>query len=201
MAEIVYDLTFEFVKLYVDTSYRSNMSYKVNRQADQMLQAARSGKQNISEGSQTSGTSKQSELRLVDVARASMEELLVDYQDFLRVNNFSVWPKDDLRSVEIRKLAYVTNRSYTTYRTYMTNPETAANCLLCVINQTNYLLDQQLRTLQKDLVQYGDFKDRHREIKKQQMFNGGPSNEEFLTSVGMRRLPNGKVVGVNDEDE
>ena len=85
-AEIVYDLTVGFCNRYLDRIYRTNKTYRT-RMGEQMEQAARSGKQNIAEGSQTSGTSKKSELKLVDVARASLEELLEDYKDFLRQNN------------------------------------------------------------------------------------------------------------------
>jgi len=112
-----------------------------------MVQAARSGKQNIAEGSQTSGTSKKSELRLVDVARASLEELKIDYEDFLRINNLKRWDKNDSRVLAVRELAYRTNKSYMTYSSYVSSPELAANCALCIINQTNYLLDRQIHAL------------------------------------------------------
>jgi len=191
MSEIVFDLTMDFTKRYIK-------SFKLSEQIEG---AARSGKQNISEGSQTSGTSKQSELRLVDVARASLEELLNDYKDFLRINNLVEWGKDDARVLAIRKLAYESNRSYTTYTTYMSNAESAANCLLTLINQANYLLDQQLRVLEKDLAQHGDFKDRYKEVRKQQLLDSGPPVDEFLKSQGLRRLENGRVVGLNEPDE
>src|SRR3989338_10248131 len=133
MAEIVFDLTFEFVKKFVNAKSRTQ---------DQMEQAARSGKQNIAEGSATSGTSKQSELRLLDVARASLEELKNDYEDFLRARHLLIWHKNDSRVLAICALAYKPDRSYATYQTHMSNSETAANCLLSLINQACYLLDQ-----------------------------------------------------------
>jgi four helix bundle suffix protein len=200
MSEIAYDFTFDFVKLYVDRTYKSDMTYKVNRQADQMLQAARSGKQNIAEGSVTSGTSKQSELRLVSVARASLEELKNDFLDFLRTHALSIWSKDDVRVLAIRNLAYRSNRSYMTYKSYLSDAESAANCILCVINQANYLLDQQLRVLEKDLTNDGDLKDRFKETRKKQMLNDGPDIDDFLKSAGLRRLENGRVVNLNDPD-
>jgi len=191
MSEITYDLTYEFVRLYVP---------KNSRTSDQMQQAVRSGKQNISEGSQTSGTSKQSELRLLDVARASLEELLVDYKDFLREKSLPIWGKDDPRVLEIRRLAYAPNKSYTIYKSYLSNPESAANCLLCVINQTNYLLDQQLKSLAKDLEENGDFKDRYREVRKEVLVGDrGPSLDDLLKQFKMKRLPNGKVVPIGEE--
>ncbi|MGD8447164.1 MAG: four helix bundle suffix domain-containing protein, partial [Desulfobacterales bacterium] len=129
-----------------------------SRTHDQMVQAARSGKQNIAEGSMASGTSKKFELKLVGVARASLEELLLDYQDFLRQRKLPLWGKDHPKAQQIRKLAYASNRSYRTYKTYIENcPETAANTLICLIHQTNFLLDQQLRNLEKQFLEQGGF--------------------------------------------
>ena len=150
MAEIVYDATATFCNRWI--SRRS-------RTPDQMVQAARSGKQNIAEGSMASGTSKKFELKLVGVARASLEELLLDYQDFLRQRNLPLWGKNHPKAQKIRKLAYASNRSYMTYKTYIegTPPEVAANTLLCLIHQTNFLLDQQLRQLEKQFLEQGGF--------------------------------------------
>ncbi len=152
-AEIVYDATVRFCDRFVDRRSRTH---------DQMVQAARSGKQNIAEGSMASGTSKKTELKLVGVARASLEELLLDYQDFLRQRGLSVWAKDHSTAQVIRKLAYASNRSYTTYRPYVEEktPEVAANTLICLINQTNYLLDQQLRQLEQQFLEEGGFTER-----------------------------------------
>jgi restriction system protein len=192
MSEIVFDFTFEFCNLYIDLKSRTK---------DQMEQAARSGKQNISEGSQTSGTSKQSELRLVDVARASLEELLNDYKDFLRTNKLSLWSKDDVRAVEIRKLAYKSYRSYATYEPYLSNSESAANCALCLINQTNYLLDQQLRSLENEFIKKGDLKDRYKEIRKQEIIGSNDNYDEFIKQFGLRRLENGMVVKIDKDNK
>jgi len=109
-----------------------------------------------------SGTSKKTELKLVGVARASLEELLLDFQDFLRQHNLRLWRKDHPKAKEVRGLCYRKNRSYLTYRPYIdaSSPETAANTLVCVIHQTNYLLDQQLRALEKDFLEEGGFTER-----------------------------------------
>lgn len=201
MAEIVFDLTNEFCAKYIDKSYKSNKTYyNPNRQADQMLQAVRSGKQNIAEASATSGTSKQSEIRLLDVARASFEELLQDYLDFLRQNNLAVWQKNDPRVLAIRKLAYVSNRTYKSYMSYMSNAEIAANCILCVINQANFLLDKQMQVLNKNLVERGDFKDRYKQIRKQQMFDVSDDYDEFLKQFNLKKLENGQVVKVDNKE-
>jgi four helix bundle suffix protein len=127
-----------------------------------MVQAARSGKQNIAEGCMASGTSKKTELKLVGVARASLEELLLDYQDFLRQRRLPLWDKQHPRAQEVRRLAWAENRSYGTYRAYVqaSSPEVAANTLICLIHQVNYLLDRQLAQLEARFLQEGGFTER-----------------------------------------
>ncbi len=122
--------------------------------------AARSGKQNIAEGCQISGTSKKTELKLIGVARGSLEELLQDYEDFLRQRNLRLWAKDSAQARAVRELAYETNRTYGTYETYTGSAEGAANTLICLIHQANYLLDQQLRALEKQFLEEGGFTER-----------------------------------------
>ncbi|MGH7817966.1 MAG: four helix bundle suffix domain-containing protein, partial [Candidatus Binatia bacterium] len=149
-AEIVYDATVKFCDKFIDRRSRTH---------DQMVQAARSGKQNIAEGSMASATSKKTELKLVGVARASLEELLIDYQDFLRQRKLALWEKGHPKSQVIRRLAYSENRSYTTYKTYIEDspPEVAANTMVCLIHQTNYLLDLLLRQLEQQFLKEGGF--------------------------------------------
>ena len=127
-----------------------------------MVQAARSGKQNIAEGRMASGTSKKTELKLVGVARSSLEELLRDFQDYLHQQGVPLWGKDDPRAREVWGLCYRKNRSYRTYRTYIEkgSPEIAANIMVCLIHQLNYLLDQQLWVLEKDFLEEGGFTER-----------------------------------------
>jgi restriction system protein len=153
MAEIVYDATVAFCDRFIERRSRTH---------DHMVQAARSGKQNIAEGSMASGTSKKTELKLVGVARASLEELLLDFQDYLRQHRLSLWGKDHAKAKEIRALAYKSNNAYWTYRPYFEDqgPETAANAAICLIHQTNYLLDQQLRALEKGFLEEGGFTER-----------------------------------------
>lgn len=152
-AELVYDATMKFCDRFIDLRSRTH---------DQMVQAARSGRQNIAEGSQASGTSKKFELKLVSVARASLEELLLDYEDFLRQRGLGLWGKDHLTAQVVRRLAYEKNRSYMTYRSYIETapPEVAANTIICLIHQTNYLLDQQLRQLEQAFLREGGFTER-----------------------------------------
>ena len=150
MAEIVYDGTVKFCDRWISRRSRTR---------DQMVQAARSGKQNIAEESMASGTSKKTELKLVGVARASLEELLLDYQDFLRQRNLQLWGKDHPRAQEIRKLASSRNRAYKTYQAYIQSPfpEIAANTMACLVHQTNFLLDRQLRQLEEKFLEQGGF--------------------------------------------
>ena len=159
MAEIVFDATVVFCDRFIDRRSRTH---------DQMVQAARSGKQNIAEGSMASGTSKKTELKLVGVARASLEELLLDYQDYLRQQGLVLWGKDHPQSREVRALCYRKNRSYATYKTYFeSSAEIAANTMICLIHQTNYLLDQQLRALEKEFLKEGGFTERLYRVRSQ----------------------------------
>ena len=161
-ATITFDFGAAFADRYIkgnssNKSYKSYTAYGSYRSFDQLFQALRSGRQNIVEASAASGTSKKTELKLLGVARASLEEALADAEDFLRQQGLEIWNKDDPRALEIRALAYKPNRSYETYKTYLENPETAANCLICLIRQTNYLLDRQLAALEKQFLEEGGF--------------------------------------------
>ncbi|MBW2107871.1 MAG: four helix bundle protein [Deltaproteobacteria bacterium] len=153
MAEIVYDATVVFCDRFIPRRSRTH---------DQMVQAARSGKQNIAEGCMASGTSKKTELKLIGVARASLEELLLDFQDYLRQKGLLLWGKEHQKARKVRGLCYKNNRSYSTYRPYIekSSSEIAANTLICLIHQTNYLLDQQLRALEKAFLEEGGFTER-----------------------------------------
>lgn len=152
-AELVYDATVAFCNRFVDRRSRTH---------DQMVQAARSGRQNIAEGSQASGTSKKFELKLVGVARASLEELLLDYEDFIRQKGLVLWSKNHPTAQAVRRLAYAKNKSYLIYKPYIENSsaETAANTIICLIHQSNYLLDRQLRQLEQAFLQEGGFTER-----------------------------------------
>ena len=198
-ATIIYDFTMEFCRRYVDTSDRT---YK-SRMFEQMEQAARSGKQNITEGCSVSKTSPKNELFLLGVARGSFKELLEDYRDFLRQRNLREWGKDDPRSLEMRQIPYktdlpaqagrsdttdrpdktdrtdmvdktdrtdktdmvdTTDRTYTTYRTYQTylnDPEQAANAMITLVNQTNYLIDQQMKAAGQQMDERGVSRESH----------------------------------------
>ena len=108
-SEVAFDLTVRFCQRFLK---------KGDRTIDQMVQAARSGKQNIAEGSQASGTSKETELKLTNVARSSMEELLVDYQDFLRVRDLRLWEKNSSEAQFVRDLGKQPGATYETFREF-----------------------------------------------------------------------------------
>lgn len=152
-ALIVYDATVRFCERFMN---------RRDRTVDQMTQAARSGKQNIVEGSQISGTSKEAEVKLMNVARASLEELLEDYRDFLRTRGMALWDRDSREARYVRRLGADRDASYETYRTFIeTRPaDVVANIIICLIHQASYLLDQQIRQLEQAFLEEGGLRER-----------------------------------------
>lgn len=157
-AQLVYDGTVIFCDRFID---------KRSRTHDQMVQAARSGVQNIAEGSVASGTSKKTELKLTNVARASLEELLLDYEDFLRQHGLRLWSKDSPEALAVRRRYQspppdvpVSPNPPDPYSLRTAKPEVAANTLICLINQASYLLGQQLENLGQQFLEHGGFTER-----------------------------------------
>ncbi|MBI3986160.1 MAG: four helix bundle protein, partial [Lentisphaerae bacterium] len=165
IATIVYDATYWFCERFLEPRSRTN---------DQMVQAARSGRQNIAEGSRASATSSQTELRLVNVARSSLEELLLDYEDFLRHRHLRKWAPDAPEALAVRKIGnyHPSDRSdqpdpadlsdeerYALYAQWLDHDDPAirANALLCLINQANYLLDKQIEALEAQFIEEGGY--------------------------------------------
>ena len=187
---IVYDGTVRFCERFLD---------KYDRTIDQMVQAARSGKQNIIEGSMASGTSKQTEIKLTNVARASLEELLEDYRDWLRNHDVPLWEKNSKEALYVRRLAagrvrppapengthgtegtheagqvgekvnHASPGSHSSHETIVRAfreffdtrpPQVVANIMVCLIHQTNYLLDQQIRQLEQAFLEEGGLRER-----------------------------------------
>jgi four helix bundle suffix protein len=180
---VVYDATVAFCRDFFQ---------RYDRTIDQMVQAARSGKQNIIEGSKASGTSKETEIKLTNVARASLEELLEDYRDFLRTRQAEEWNKNSKEALYVRKLVMGKvqppqgtkgtdetkgngrgpqnmSRSsrkspkitYDAFRSFENRPaEVRANIIICLIHQTNYLLDRQIRRLEQDFLREGGLRER-----------------------------------------
>ncbi len=161
-AQQVYDATVVFCNRFIDKRSRTN---------DQMVQAARSGVQNIAEGSMASATSRKTELKLTGVARASLEELLLDYEDFLRQKGLRLWPKDAPEAVAVRRRYRVdaSDRS-DPYKIATAPAEVAANTLICLVNQASFLLGRQLQRLEETFLTQGGFTERlyrqRQQIKK-----------------------------------
>jgi four helix bundle suffix protein len=152
-ARIVYDGTVRFCGRFLKPS---------DRTCDQMIQAARSGKQNILEGSQASGTSKETEIKLTNVARASLEELLEDYRDFLRLRGIAEWPMDHSHARRLRQLNRQPNADYETFKKGIEHPDPAiaGNVMIGLIKATTFLLDGQLRHLETAFAQQGGLRER-----------------------------------------
>lgn len=152
-SEVIYEITYRFCQRFLS---------KGDRTADQMVQAARSGKQNIVEGSKAGTTSKETEIKLTNVARASLEELLEDYRDFLRVRDLRIWDKQSKQAQHVRKLGMTSPLTFEPFRkfTETRSAEIVANIAICLIHQANYLLDQQLKGLEKTFLQEGGLRER-----------------------------------------
>ena len=152
-AEAIYDITFRFAHKYLSRG---------DRTIDQMIQSARSCKQNILEGSKAGTTSKETEIKLTNVARASLEELLADCRDYLRVRDLPLWDKDSKEALFVRELGRKVPQTFEIYREFVeTRPaEVIANISICLIHQTNYLLDQQIKTLEQEFLEQGGLRER-----------------------------------------
>jgi four helix bundle suffix protein len=148
-AEIVYDATVRFME-------------KRDRTVDQMVQAARSCKQNIIEGSMASGTSKETEIKLTNVARASLEELLADFRDFLRLRGLEEWGKDHPQVRQLRDLVRTPGASYETFKASPehADPGVCANTIIGLAKVTGYLLDRQIRQLEQAFIAEGGLRER-----------------------------------------
>lgn len=183
---IIYDATYWFCERFLEP--RSRMS-------DQMVQAARSGRQNIAEGNRAAATSSQTELRLINVARSSLEELLLDYEDFLRHRHFKKWEANDHEALEIRRLgqkqptdlsSMTDEQRHAIYAKWLDheNPAIRANALICLIHQANYLLDIYIRALEKDFIEEGGYSEQlaaarlaeRERIRKQNSHPSDPSD-------------------------
>lgn len=159
---IIYDATVSFCNRFMD---------KRSRTVDQMVQSARSGRQNIAEGSRAGATSSKTETHLTNVARGSLDELLLDYEDFLRQRGLRQWSKDDPQAREVRAVGKKKDRSDPSDQSYRTDqtdgayacwldhkdPAVVANAIICLIHQANYLLDQQIVALERNFVKEGGY--------------------------------------------
>lgn len=193
---LIYDATVWFCEKFVDPRSRT---------ADQMVQAARSGRQNIAEGSRASATSSQTELRLVNVARASLEELLLDYEDYLRHRHLPLWALDGPEASAVRSIAARLRRErsdrpdpsdltdlsdherHALYARWLDHANAAvrANALICLIHQANYLLDRQIAALEQAFIEDGGYSEqlateRLRQRRKDQSDRSDPTDQTDL---------------------
>ena len=210
---IIYDATYRFCEKFIDPH---------SRMADQMVQAARSGRQNIAEGSRASATSSQTELRLLNVARSSLEELLLDYEDYLRHRRMGQWPPDSKEALAVRDVpkrfrfdradqADLTDLNdqerWALYARWLENADPAmrANALICLINQANFLLDQQIAAVEKQFTEQGGYSEQlatarlaEREKKRKTIADKAdhtPSCPECGKAMVLRTVKNGKNAG------
>ncbi len=185
-ATLIYDATYWFCERFLDSRSRT---------VDQMIQAARSGRQNIAEGSRASATSSQTELRLVNVARASLEELLLDYEDYLRHRRLPQWSADSPEASEIRAVPRTFKKDQTDpsdlsdltdqdrwslYSRWLDHEDPAirANATICLIHQANYLLDRQIAALEAAFIDDGGYSEQlaTERLRKRQKDRSDPSD-------------------------
>lgn len=198
---LIYDATVWFCEKFVDSRSRT---------VDQMVQAARSGRQNIAEGSRAAATSSQTELRLVNVARASLEELLLDYEDYLRHRRLPQWAMDSPEASAVRRVPQDFKRDRTDpadqtdltdlsdqqrwalYSRWLDAPDAAirANALICLIHQANFLLDRQIAALERAFVEEGGYSEQlatARLAERRKKDRPDPSNPPDLSDL--KKIP------------
>lgn len=158
-SDVIYQITYYFCQKYLS---------KGDRTVDQMIQAARSGKQNIIEGCAASNTSAKTEIKLLNVAKASLKELLEDYEDYLKTRGFRQWEKDSIEHNVMRQLGREHNDAEYFMKMIETRPpETIANMAIILIFQADYLLFRQLERLSKDFMENGGFSERMTRMRKE----------------------------------
>jgi four helix bundle suffix protein len=161
-ASLIYDATYWFCEKFFDLR---------SRLVDQMVQAARSGRQNIAEASRAAATSSQTELRLLNVARASLEELLLDFEDYLRHHRLPQWSMESPEAREVRQVPLRLKKDgsaqtdlsdqqrWALYAPWLEHddPAVRANAIICLIHQANFLLDRQIAALERNFVEKGGY--------------------------------------------
>lgn len=159
-SDVIYQITYFFCEHFLS---------KKDRTVDQMIQAARSGKQNIVEGCTASGTSSKTEMTLINVAKASLKELLEDYEDYLKTRGHRQWEKGSREYEVMRGLGRDHNDADFFMQLIATRPaHTIANMAIILLNQADYLLFKQLKSLEKDFMENGGFSERMTALRKKQ---------------------------------
>ncbi|MFO7973266.1 MAG: four helix bundle suffix domain-containing protein [Candidatus Hydrogenedentota bacterium] len=157
-AEVVYDFTYRFAHKFLE---------RKDCTIDQMIQAARSGKKNLLEGSRLGRTSKEMEIKLTNVAYGSLAELRDDYRDFLCAREYPVWEKDSKEALFVREFGKRQPQTYELYREFMETrpPWILANIAICLISQAMYLIDRQLDRLERDFVAQGGLREKMTRVR------------------------------------
>ncbi|RME95752.1 MAG: four helix bundle protein [Verrucomicrobia bacterium] len=188
-ATLIYDATYWFCEKFLDSR---------SRLVDQMVMAARSGRQNIAEGNRFGGTSSQTELRLIGAARSSLEELLLDFEDYLRHRHLSQWAPDSPEARAVREVPQrwrtqrkptdppdltdlTDHQRWALYSPWLEHedPAVRANAIICLIHQANYLLDQQIAALEQAFVEEGGYSEQlatERLARRQTQARGNPAD-------------------------
>ena len=185
VSEMIYDITFYFCQKYLQ---------KGDRTVDQMVQAARSGKQNIAEGNQAAATSSETEIKLTNVAKASLEELLDDYEDYLRVRGLQQWGQLHPRYEAMREYAR-SNQIKKDYASQIQkmNDEEIANLCITLIHQAMYMLHKLLETMQDRFVTEGGIKERmlHARLnyRNSQSAQSNQSNQNSQSNQNNQKTP------------
>lgn len=158
-ADVIYQITYFFCNKFLK---------KGDRTIDQMIQAARSGKQNIVEGCAAAATSAKTEIKLINVAKASLKELLEDYEDYLKTRRQRQWEKSSVEFEAMRKLGREHNDAAFYLRLIETRTaDVIANIAIILINQADYLLFRQLERLSQDFLDNGGFSERMTRLRKE----------------------------------
>lgn len=181
IAEIIYDITFIFTQRFLS---------KGDRTIDQMIQAARSGKQNIAEGSAAGSTSKETEIKLTNVAKASLQELLIDYEDFLRVRDLELWDKDSQKAVTTRRICAENNdSSFFREAVKIRTAETVANIAIILIHQADVLLYRLIERQKADFLQQGGIREQMSKARMQYRSNQSSQNNRNSPSSQNTQSP------------
>lgn len=181
VSEIIYDITYVFVRRFLS---------KGDRTVDQMLQAARSGKQNIAEGSAAGTTSKETEIKLTNVAKASLQELLLDYEDYLRVRGLNLWNKSSAKALQTRRFCQNNNNNSVYKEAVMIrSDETVANICIILIHQADVLLQRLIERQKSDFIKYGGIREQMSAARRAYRSTQSPQSSQSPRSTQSSRSP------------
>lgn len=187
VAEIIYDVTFIFTQRFLDKS---------DRTVGQMVQAARSGKQNIAEGSAAGSTSKETEIKLTNVAKASLQELLIDYEDYLRVRDLHQWEKNCEKALQTRRICAANNDSaFFREAVKVRSDETVANIAIILIHQADVLLHRLIERQKADFLKEGGIREQmtRARLEHRRQQQSSPSTQSTQRPQSSPSTPNSQT--------